>query len=176
MRPDRLSAVERSGEVDPEVALPELGRLVVELRGVVERAGVVDEDVDRAELLHRARDRRIDLLAVCDVAADGERAPPHRLDVADRLLGVHEPLLPGDSRKRAVAVGLLGELRFDEQVGDDDVGARPSERQRVGATRAPRSPRDESNSSREVDLNRHAASLANISFAITSRWICDVPS
>ena len=74
---DGLRAVERAGQVDPQVALPELRRLLVELRGMVERAGVVDEDVDRAELLDRARDRGVDLGAVRDVAANGERPSAH---------------------------------------------------------------------------------------------------
>ena len=50
-------AGERAREVDPEVALPELGPLIVELADVVERPGVVDEDVDRAELGDDTLDR-----------------------------------------------------------------------------------------------------------------------
>ena len=37
------------------------GRLLVELGDVVERAGVVDEDVDGAELVDDPRDGRVDL-------------------------------------------------------------------------------------------------------------------
>ena len=45
-----LRAVEAAGEVDAEVALPELRALVGELRDVVERARVVDENVDAGQL------------------------------------------------------------------------------------------------------------------------------
>ena len=69
VRPDRLRAVERAGQVDAQVALPERRLLVGELADVVERARVVDEDVDRAELVDRARDRGGDLVAIGDVAA-----------------------------------------------------------------------------------------------------------
>ena len=69
---------------------------------------------------------------------------------------MHEPLLPRDGRERAVAVGLLRELRLDEQVGDDDVGARARERQRVGAAEPARPAGDERDAPAEVDLDRHA--------------------
>ena len=60
VRPDGLGAVERAGQVHAQVPLPELRHLVGELAEVVERAGVVDEDVDCAELVDRpaARSRR----------------------------------------------------------------------------------------------------------------------
>src|SRR5438477_440906 len=121
VRPRRLGAVERSGEVHPQIALPQLARLLVELRDMVERARVVDEDVERPELVDGTTDRRVDLGSVGDVAADGERLPPHRLDVSHRLLGVDEPLLPRDRRKRAVTIRLLRQLRLHQQVGDDAV-------------------------------------------------------
>src|SRR5579864_1364401 len=135
VRPHRLCAVERAGQVDAEIALPELGRLLVELRSVVERAGVVDEDVDRAELLDRASDGRIDLGALGYVAANGERAAAEAADLLHRLLGVHEPLLSSHCGERPVAVGVLRKLRLDEQVGDDDVRTGARERQRVRAAK-----------------------------------------
>src|SRR5579864_7798761 len=133
VRPHRLGAVERAGQVDPQVALPELGRLLLELGRVVERAGVVDEDVDRPELLDRARDGRVDLGALGDVAANGECAAAEAANLLHGLLGVHHALLSRHRGEGAVTVGLLRELRLDEQVGDDDVGARARERQRVRA-------------------------------------------
>ena len=93
--------------------------------------------------------------AVGHVAADGDRPPPHAADLLDRLLRVHEALLPRDGRERAVAVGLLGELRLDEQVGDDDVGARAGKRQRVGAPEPARAAGDERDAPGEIDLDAH---------------------
>ena len=141
MRPDGLGAVEAAGQVDAQVALPQLGALVVELADVVERARVVHEDVDGAELLDRPRDRRSDLLAVGDVAADGERSPPERADLLDGLLRVDEALRPRGGRERAPAVRLLRQLGLDEDVRDRDVRARPGERQRIRATEPARAAR-----------------------------------
>ena len=130
VRPHRLRAVERSREVDPQVALPELRALVVELTDVVERARVVDEDVDRAEFGHHAIDRGRDLLAVGDVAAHGERAATERPDLLDRRLGVHHPLRDGRLREHAVLL-RRARVRLDEDVRDRDVRSRAGERQRV---------------------------------------------
>ena len=119
----RLGAVEGACQVDVEVALPELGRLVVELRGVVERAGVVDEDVDRAELLDRACDRRVHLLAVGHVALDRSGAAAELLDLARGRLGVDDPLRFRDLGERPPLcdVGVVG---LDLDVRDHDVGPR----------------------------------------------------
>ena len=89
MRPHRLRAVERAGQVHPEVALPELRRLVAQLPDVVERGRVRDEDVDGAELVDDARNGRGNLLPTRHVALQRERAPAHRLDVPRRRLGLH---------------------------------------------------------------------------------------
>src|SRR5204863_5642578 len=70
VRPDSLRAVEPARQVDPEVALPQLRLLVAELREVVERAGVVDEDVERSVLLDDAPDGLVHLRAIADVARD----------------------------------------------------------------------------------------------------------
>src|SRR5947208_282733 len=83
--------VDAAGEVDAEVALPELRALVGELCDVVERARVVDEDVDAAELVDYAVDGRVDLRAVGDVALNRERAPPQRADLFDGRLRVDHP-------------------------------------------------------------------------------------
>ena len=92
---------------------------------------------------------------------------------------MHQALLPRDGRERAVAVGLLGQLRLDEQVGDDDVGAGTRQGQRVRAAEPARAAGDERDAPAEVDLDRHGGAYPfgrKISFAITSRWICEVPS
>jgi hypothetical protein len=108
----------------------------MELRRVVERPGVVHEDVDGAELLDGAGDCRINLHTLGHVAPDRERSAAHAANLLDRLLGVHETLLARDGCERAVAVGVLRQLRFDEQVGDDDVRAGSGERQRVGPSQS----------------------------------------
>src|SRR2546423_1680212 len=77
---------------------------------------------------------------------------------------------------RPVFVGLLGELRLDEQVGDDDVGARTRKRQSIHAPEPARAPGHERNTPAEVDLDRHQSRGMKISLAITRRWIWDVPS
>ena len=61
-----------AAQVDPQVSLPQFGALVVELPDVVERPRIVDEDVDRAELVHGTRHRSRDLFAVGHVAPNGE--------------------------------------------------------------------------------------------------------
>ncbi len=177
MRPDRLRAVEAAGQVDAQVALPELRVLVVELADVVERAGVVDEDVDRAELLDDAVDRLLHLVAVGDVALDRGGAAAERLDLLRRRLREDDSLRLRDLGEDAVGLGRLGRLvRLDLDVGDDDVRPGARERQRVGAAEAARAAGDEGDAAAEVDLERHATRGRKISLAITSRWICEVPS
>ena len=110
---------------------------------MIERAGVVDEDVDGAELLDRPRNRRADLLAVGYVAAHCQRAATERTDLLHGLLGVHEALRPCSRRERAPAVRVLRELGLDEDVRDRDVRAGSSQRERVGATEPARAARHE---------------------------------
>ena len=86
-------------------------------------AGVVDEDVDRAELLDHPRHGRLDLLAIRHVALDRGRAAAELLDLLRRLLGVDEALRPRHLRQRAVLGCVLRLVRLDLDVGDDDVGA-----------------------------------------------------
>src|SRR5581483_4392449 len=164
VRPDRLRTVEGTTQVDAEVALPECGVLIAELADVVERASVVDQDVDRAEFVDGARDRGCDLLAVGDVALDGERPPPERTDLLGRRLRADEALRACERRERAVLVGLFGEVRLDEQVGDHDVCARAGERERVRASEPARAAGDECDLAGEIDLD-HPRGM-KISFAI----------
>ena len=51
-----------------------------------DRAGVVDEHVDAAELAARAVDDRLDLGRVADVAAEAERADAERAQLLGGLL------------------------------------------------------------------------------------------
>src|SRR3954452_8211072 len=155
VRPDRLCAVEAPGEVDAQVALPQLRALIRELCDVVERAGVVHEDVDSAELLDAARDSRVDLRAVGDVALQRERAPAERADLVDGRLGVDHPLRARRPGEHAVALGLLARVRLELDVGDRDVGSGTGERLRVGAPEPARPAGDERDAAGEVDLERH---------------------
>jgi hypothetical protein len=106
----------------------------VELAHVIERPGVVHQDVDRPELVDDPRDGSSDLVSSRDVAPYGERAPPEATDLLGRLLGMNHPARTSSGRQSAPAVGVLRQLRLDEDVGDRDVGAGARERQRVGAT------------------------------------------
>ena len=173
MRPHRLRAVERAGQVDPQVALPELRTLVVELGDMVQRPGVVDEDVDRAELGDDTRHRGVDLLARGHVAAQGEGAPAEPADLLHGLLRIDEPLLLRRGRERApLRHVLVGRLELD--VRDRDVGPRARQRQRVGAPEPTRPSGHERDAPGEVDRDGHFGMSS--SRAITSRWICEVPS
>jgi hypothetical protein len=157
VRPHGLGAVERAGQVHAQVALPERGLLVGELADVIQRGSVIDQDVDRAELLDHARHGRVHLRAVGHVAAQGERAAAERTDLLGGRLGVHEPLRTRDRREHAVAVGLVrARLGLDEQVGDRNVRAGPSQRERVRPPEPARAAGDERDAAGEVDLERHA--------------------
>ena len=125
---------------------------------VVQGARVVDEDVDRAELVGDLRDRCSDLVTIGDVAAHRERAAPKGLDLVDRRLGVHHPLRDGCLSERAVLVGRA-RVRLHEDVGDRDVRPGPGQRQRIGAPEPARAPGDERDAPRQVDLERHGAIL-----------------
>jgi hypothetical protein len=123
---------------------------------VVERAGVVDEDVDRAELLDDARDGRIDLDPIGDVALQRERAPAEPADLLRRGLGVDEALRPRSLREHAVARGVLARIRLELDVGERDVRPGPRQSQRIRAPEPARPSRDERDAPRQVDLERHA--------------------
>ena len=126
VRPNGLRAVEAACQVDAQVALPEVGALLVELGDVVERARVVDEDVHRAELAHGALDRRVDLCAVGHVALERERAPAQLADLVDGRLRVDHSLRARRLGECPVALRVLPGVRLELDVGDHDVGARAS--------------------------------------------------
>ena len=183
MRPDGLRAVEGTGEVHPEVAFPQIQTLIVDLPHVVQRARVVHQDVDGAELLDRSRHDGIDLVAVGHVALDRGRAAPQSLNLRRGRLRENESLRSRHRRENAVGVRLVRfRSRLHEQIGDHNVRAGPGEGERVGPPESTGSAGDERDPAGEVDLETHGTTLRQslrgrkISFAITSRWICDVPS
>ena len=133
VRPDRLGAVERAGQVHAQIPLPELRHLVGELAQVVERAGVVDEDVDGAELVDDPLHGLGNLGSFGHVALDGGRAASELGDLPGGRLRVDEALCARRLGHRAEPLGVLARVRLDLDVGDHDVGAGARERQRVGA-------------------------------------------
>ena len=143
MRPDRPRAVERPRQVDAKIPLPQLRHLILDLTDVVERARVVDEDVDRAELLDGLLDRLPRPAPASVTSHLRASAPPHAGDLLRRRLGVDEPLSARRLGERPVAVGVARVVRLDQDVGDDDVGAGARERQRVGAAEPARAAGDE---------------------------------
>ena len=110
---------------------------------MVERGGVVDEDVHRAKLLDNSRHGRLDLPVVGHVALDGSRAAAELLDLLRGLLRVDEALSLRHLRERAVLGCVLRLVRLDLDVGDDDVGACLCEHERVLAPEPARAARDE---------------------------------
>src|SRR5207302_11422912 len=68
-----LATEKGSGQVDPDHGVPAVDRDVLGL-GAEGGAGVVDHDVEPAELLHRALDHALDLIFLAHVDGHGERA------------------------------------------------------------------------------------------------------
>ena len=123
---------------------------------MVERPGVVDEDVHAAQLVRDGRDCRIDLPPVGDVALQRKRVSSEGADLVDRRLGVDDPLRPRSLCEDAVPVGIAALVGLELDVRDRDVGARAREREGVRAAEPARSARDERDASRKVDLDSHA--------------------
>ena len=71
-------AVDRAEHIDPEGALPVLGRQVVDAAVRSEHARVADEHVEPAEALHRQGDDRFHVGNLADIRE-------HRFDCAPRL-------------------------------------------------------------------------------------------
>src|SRR5438093_10719501 len=122
---------------------------------MIKRARVVDQDVDRAELLDDALDRLADLGPAGDVALAGRSSPPHGGDLLGGRLRVDEALRPRRLRDRPVALRLLPRVRLDLDVGDHYVRPGAAERQGVRTTQAPRAAGDERDPAGKVDLERH---------------------
>jgi len=79
-------------KVHLDVPIPQFVGLVGNLSGMVEGRGVVDQDVDLAELILDVLEDFADLVAIGHVHLDGERLATH---LANRLGGgvrVHPPL------------------------------------------------------------------------------------
>src|SRR6266550_5489524 len=142
---------------------------------MVERARVVDEDVDRAELVDDSPDCLLDLSTVGHVALDGRRAATEGGDLLRGGLGVDEPLRPRRLSERPVTLRLLARVGLDLDVRDDDVCTGAPKCQRIGSTEPARAAGHERDAPREVDLDAQARGIRS-SRAITSRWICEVPS
>src|SRR5712691_447316 len=152
--PGLLRAVEGTGEVDAYVPIPQLVGLVRNLGGMIEGRGVVDQDVDLAELVLDLLEHLAHLLAVSDIHLDGERAPPHLADLLRGRVGMHPALRHRVLRERAaLSFSRLLQVRvvFDQHIGDDDVRALTRERERVLAAQPARGARDHSNPSREIE-------------------------
>jgi hypothetical protein len=140
---------------------------------VVEQARIGDEDVGLAELTVR---RGLDLCPVGHVASHRQRAAAEPADLLRRLLGVDEAPRAGRLGERPVLGLRPGIVGLELDVREHDVRTGPRQRERVGAPKAARAPGDERYPPREVDLDAHASRGRKISRAMTSRWICEVPS
>jgi hypothetical protein len=88
--PGGLAAEEDAGEVRPHHGVPLRSREPVE-RGANPVAGIVDQEVDAAELAHRLVHDPVHLGGVANVARDGQGAPPAGADLAGQCLERLEP-------------------------------------------------------------------------------------
>jgi len=110
-------------QVDGDRTVP-VGRLGVDEGAGLVPAGVVDQDVDAAELLHDPVGHRLDAVAVGDVGADRDGArPPGRRALGVRLVQV------GDDDGRPLRGELPGDRLADALAGpghDRDLVVQPS--------------------------------------------------
>ena len=174
VRPHRLRAVERAGQVDAQVALPELGLWSPNCATWSSVPALLTRMSTEPNSSTDRVDRRVDLLAVGDVALDRERAAAELLDLARGRLGVDDPLRARDLGERRRTLRRPRVVRLDLDVGDHDVRAGAGERQRVGPPEPARAARDERDPpGRSISIATRAGRSLS---AITSRWIWDVPS
>ena len=131
---DESGAQEHSAQVDPKHPVP-LGDVELGEGALADRAGVVDEDVDLAELGQGGIDHGAHLLLVADIGLDQQRALSR---CSDRR----------QHRRRHIGI---------EQIGDHDVGALGGERHRDLAADPARATGDDRGLS--VELAGHAMSL-----------------
>jgi hypothetical protein len=103
--------------------------------------GVVDQDVDPAELLPHPREDVADLFAVGHVHLDGGRTPAHLPDLLGRPVGVDPALRGGDLGQRGVGA-LRRRLELgvvlQQDVRDHHVRPHPGQRQGVLAAQPAR--------------------------------------
>ena len=126
MRISRLRHEKWSARVGGKDPVPLLGGDVFE-RGLLEEAGVVDQQIEPAELVDDGCDGLADALCVGEVGAEGEGVDAERRERADSLFGFG--------------------LRV--AIGDGDVGAAGRQPQRDGAADALRSASDQGGAARE---------------------------
>ncbi len=99
---------------------------------MVERAGVVDEDVHRPELVHRPPNGLLDLLTLGHVTLHRGGKASHVTDFLGGRLRVDESLRARRLGDPAVSLRFLARVRLHLDVRDHDIGPRSAERQRVG--------------------------------------------
>ena len=115
---------------------------------MVEGGRVVDQDVDFSELVLDLLENVADLLPVGHVHLDGESVATHLADLLRGRVRVHPTLRNRNLREHA-ARGLCRLLQLgivlDQDVGDDHVGARLGQRQRVLPPQSARGPGHDGN-------------------------------
>jgi hypothetical protein len=128
--------------VDPHDVVP-LGEGHVRERPVAQDAGVVDEDVEPAELLDRRGDQSLGPRLVGDVVAVHHGLPAERPDVVDDLLR-------GPDRGP-------GAVNFGAEVVDDHIGPLAGELERMLTPDAPAGAGDHDDTT--LAKSRHALLL-----------------
>src|SRR5580700_488357 len=118
---------------------------MLDLRDVVERPGVVHQDVERSEVLLDGGEHLANLLAIGDVHLHRRRSATHLTDLVAGLFGVDDVLRAEQLREGRV--GLLRRVlelrvRLDEDVGDDYVCAGAGKGETVRPPKAAGSPGD----------------------------------
>ena len=131
----RLANEKGRGDVDREDLLPQLERGLDRAHALQDAARVGEEDIDRPELFLGLRDHPLDGRRIRHVGLEREPAPAELLDL-------------GDGRARLVGGG---------EIGERDVGAGASERERGGAPDAGSAPGDERDAIRKARPSQAAA-------------------
>ena len=133
LRPRRLRRIPGALEMDIEHVV-EVGLRKLRKRVQMERAGVVDQDVDAAEAVDGRLDRRVRVGAPRDVADGRDGRPARRRDQLDDLV-----------------------RRLRRTVVDDDLRATPGQEQRMLAAEAATAAGDDRDPAVETELGAHAA-------------------
>jgi hypothetical protein len=141
--PDRLGRLDRAHQVDVDHER-EVGDLHLREALVAEHAGVGDQDVDAAPVIHGVLDHPLDAGVVGDRRAVGDRLAAQRLDLLDHAV----------RSLRAAARTVDGAA----QVVDHDLRAAPGELEGVLATEAAACAGDDGHFAVEADV-RHEEPL-----------------